>query len=272
MKKSAISNFLRKLGLIYYADWIMFFAQKRKNKIINKEFLLQNPGIQLPPDYLIYESFQINYAKYFTDSRETAVWLNDHFKKYIELKSKRILDWGCGPGRVIRHLHSVINNNCEFFGTDYNKSAIEWCIENLKGINFNNNSLTAKLDYDDGFMDVVYGISVFTHLSEQLHFDWYNELYRILKPGGIMLVTTQGDNFKVKLTISELSKYNNGQLIIRGNVKEGHRTYSAFHPKEFMRKLFGNVEILEHVITNPENGKSWLPQDVWIIRKNIIET
>ena len=81
-----------------------------------------------------------------------------------------------------------------------------------------------------------------------------------------MYLTTQGDNFKVKLIDAELKKYNDNQLIIRGNVKEGHRTYSAFHPKGFMEKLFYNVTILEHVETRPEKGK-WLPQDIWIIKK-----
>lgn len=267
MKKRGISNILRKLGLIYYADWLMFFIQKQKNQETNKEFLLKNPGVVLPPDYLIYESFQINYQKYYTESKDTALWLKELFIKYIDLKNKRILDWGCGPGRVIRHLPSVINNGCEFFGTDYNSKSIEWCSNNLKGINFNNNSLKAELPYKDGSVDVIYGISVFTHLSERMHYDWYNELLRILKSGGIILVTTQGDNFKVKLSSSEIRNYTNGQIVIRDKVKEGHRTFSAFHPKEFMRKLYSNVEILEHIETKPEPGRSWLPQDVWIIRK-----
>ena len=81
-----------------------------------------------------------------------------------------------------------------------------------------------------------------------------------------MFFTTQGDNYKVKLTDSELEKYNNNKLIVRGNAKEGHRTYSAFHPKGFIRSLFNNVEILEHIETEPEKGK-WLPQDIWIIKK-----
>jgi len=33
-----------------------------------------------------------------------------------------------------------------------------------------------------------------------------------------------------------------------------------------MKKLFNNVEILEHIETKDETGK-WLPQDIWIIRK-----
>ncbi len=37
-----------------------------------------------------------------------------------------------------------------------------------------------------------------------------------------------------------------------------------------MRKLFSNIEILDHIETLPEKGR-WLPQDVWILKKNLIE-
>jgi len=266
MKKGHISNLLRRFGLIYFTDWIRFYIQKFKNRKINRDFKLKNPDVKLPPDYLIYESFQINYQKYYTESIKTAKWLTNHFIKHIELKDKRILDWGCGPGRIIRQIPVTIGNGCEYFGTDYNKKSIDWCSKNLTDINFNNNSLIAQLPYEDNFIDVIYGISIFTHLSEQLHYDWYNELFRILKPNGIMFMTTQGDNFKVKLTDNELKHYEDNKLVVRGNVKEGHRTYSAFHPKGFMTILFDNAEILEHIETKPDKGK-WLPQDIWIIRK-----
>ena len=106
-----------------------------------------------------------------------------------------------------------------------------------------------------------------THLSEKMHYDWYKELYRILSPEGIMFLTTQGNNFRKKLTVSEIIKFNNNELIVRASIKEGHRTYSAFHPEGFMKKLFVNTTILEHTRPEPEEGK-WLPQDIWIIKKS----
>jgi ubiquinone/menaquinone biosynthesis C-methylase UbiE len=267
MNKGQISNLLRQFGLIYMTDWLRYYLERYKNRKVNRVFKKNNPEVKLPPDYLIYESFQINYQKYYTESIDTAKWVADHFKKHIELKDKKILDWGCGPGRIIRHLPVVVGNGCEYFGTDYNSKSIEWCSSNLPDIQFNKNSLNASLPYSDDFFDAIYGISIFTHLSEQLHYDWYSELFRILKPGGIMFLTTQGDNFRVKLTDSERIKYNNGELIIRGKVKEGHRTYSAFHPRGFMEKLFYNVDILEHIETKPTKNEGWLPQDIWIIKK-----
>lgn len=266
MKRAQVSKLLRMFGLIYFTDWLRFHIKKFKNRKENNDFKINNPDIILPPDYLIYESFQMNYKKYYTDSIDTAKWLANHFKKHIELKNVTILDWGCGPARIIRHLPNVINNNCKYYGTDYNKKTIVWCKQNLKNIHFNLNTLEAKLPYKDNFMDVVYGISIFTHLSEKMHYDWFNELYRVLKPNGIMFITTQGTRFKVKLTNNELIPFEKGNLIVRGNVKEGHRTYSAFHPKKFMHKLFENMTILEHIESQKNSGKN-PAQDIWIIRK-----
>lgn len=267
MNRGYISNLVRKAGLIYLTDWIRYYSERFKNRKINHSFRANHPDVKLPPDYLIYESFALNYQKYYTDSIDTAKWLVNHLSKHTEIADKKILDWGCGPGRIIRHLPDVAGNGCEYFGTDYNAQTIDWCSKNLPGIHFNNNTLEAKLPYADDFFDIIYGISIFTHLSEQMHFGWYAELFRILKPGGIMFLTTQGDNFKTKLTETELEKFKQGQIIVRGNVKEGHRTYSAFHPKTFIYKLFTGVKILEHIVPAPEKNKG-LPQDIWMIRKN----
>jgi ubiquinone/menaquinone biosynthesis C-methylase UbiE len=266
MNKGKISNLLRKIRLLHFTDRMRFQLQRLRNRKINKNFRKQNPLVKLPPDYLIYESFQLNYKKYYSDSFETAKWLTNLFGNHIELKNVRILDWGCGPGRIIRHLPEVISNGCSFYGTDYNKKSINWCTTHLTNIEFYKNTLDAVLPYEDNFFDLIYGISVLTHLSEKMHYNWYQELYRILKSGGIMLMTTQGENFLIKMTEVEREKFKNQQLVVRGKVKEGHRTYSAFHPTGFMENLFSGTEILEHIVIKPENASS-LPQDIWIIRK-----
>lgn len=266
MIKAYISNTLRRFKLLYFTDIVRYRVQKFKNREINATFLKNNPGVKLPPDYLMYESFQINYHKYYIESKKTAEWLFGYIKKHKELKDLKILDWGCGPGRIIRQLPEVVGNGCSYYGTDYNKGSIDWCKANLPGIEFNHNGIEAKLPYADHSFDVIYGISIFTHLSEKMHHDWYKELYRVLKPDGVMFLTTHGNNFKVKLSAQEIAKFDQGQLIVRGQAKEGHRIYTAFQPPLFMQKLFSNVRILEHVELAPEKGK-WLPQDIWIVKK-----
>ncbi|HUS87645.1 MAG TPA: class I SAM-dependent methyltransferase [Bacteroidales bacterium] len=266
MNKVQLSNILRKLGLLLPADYISYHFRKFNNRKANRKFKLNNPSVLLPPDYLIYESFQINYQKFYSESIDSAIWLKTQIGRHIELSNIRILDWGCGPGRIVRHLPKLINVKCQFFGTDYNIRSIEWCKKNLPDINFTNNTLEANLPYPDGYFDVIYGISVFTHLSERLHFEWYSELSRVLKNGGIMLVTTHGENFKIKLTKKEKSVFNENKLVERGNTKEGHRTFSSFQPKGFMMRLFKDSEIVEHVEPKPKKNRA-LPQDIWVIRK-----
>ncbi|MDH3648739.1 MAG: class I SAM-dependent methyltransferase [Saprospiraceae bacterium] len=266
MSRGSISHFLRKFRLIYIFDKIRFFLQRFEHRATNQSFQIQNPDVALPPDYLMYESFQINYGKYFEGGIEAAQWLISHLEKHIELKEKIILDWGCGPGRVIRHLPDLLGNECEYHGTDHNTASIDWCKKKLSAIHFNNNELEAELPYDNSYFDVIFGISVLTHLSETAHHEWLHELRRILKPGGILFLTAQGNNFKVKLTTLEARQFDRGDIVVRGKTKHGHRTYSAFHPTPFMVKLFEPMQILEHVTTPIEHGKS-LPQDIWMVQK-----
>lgn len=266
MNKGQISNYLRRLGLLYPLDKLRFRLQQQSNKLSNSKFKNQNPDIDLPPDYLMYESFQLDYAKYYHGGSKTAKWLIGLLEKHTNLEGKKILDWGCGPGRIVRHLPQLTNYRSELFATDYNESSINWCKEYIEGVTFDHNGIEAKLAYGKNTFDIIYGISIFTHLSEQMHTAWTIELSRVLKEGGILLVTTQGDNFIPKLSPSEQMRFNEGELITRGDVKEGHRTYSAFHPDSYLFKLFGEFTILDKIIIDAGN-KDYTPQDTWILKK-----
>lgn len=265
INKTIISSLLRKMRLLHPADKLRYKVEMAKHKKANDVFLKKHPDVPLPPDYLIYESHAISYDSYYNSGKKDAEYVTSLFKKYVTLKEIAILDWGCGPGRIIRHLPEVVGNGCTYYGTDYNEKSIAWCAKNLPGINFNKNELTASLPYEDNFFSVIYGLSIFTHLSEAMHYAWFAELYRVLKPGGIMLLTTQGNVYKTKLTKTELVQYEKGELVVRGQVIEGHRMYSAFQPKPFMDQLFKEVEVLEH-IEMPVQG-NWYPQDKWIVKK-----
>ena len=107
MNKSNITTVLRKIRLMHLADRLNFYYQKFRNHTSNKLFKANNPDVVLPPDYMIYEAFQMNYENYYNDSLDTAKWLISYFEKYIELKNIKILEWGCGPARIIRHLTEV---------------------------------------------------------------------------------------------------------------------------------------------------------------------
>lgn len=262
--KTRISNLLRNLGILLYTDKLRFYLLYLKKIKDKNVFINKNPDVALPPAYLIYESFDLNYESYYTASKNTASWLLNHFKQYCDLKNINILDWGCGPARIIRHLPELLDNSCSIYGTDYNAKSIEWCKKSIDGVNFNLNSTIPPLPYVDNSFDIIYGISIFTHLPEDLHFKWFDELVRISRNGGIIFLTLHGKAFKAKLTPSEQNIFDTGQLIIKGNTKVGHRTYAAFHPETFIRTLTNPHQILDHIVGGVINNKP--QQDIWIIK------
>lgn len=263
--KSKISQSLRKLRLLHFSDLIRYNYIKLINRKKNKFFTHNYPNVKIPFDYLVYESFQLDYEKYYIGGEKTAIWMANIIKKYKNSENLKILDWGCGPGRVIRHLPDIFDKKNMFFGTDYNENSIKWCSKNIDGVNFSTNELSPPLSYNDNFFDVIYGISIFTHLSEKNHYEWIKELHRVLNEDGVLILTTQGDNFKIKLNSDEIKEFEKGNLVFRGNVKEGHRVYSAFHPEKFMKKIFKDFTILEHIAEPPQ--ENYIPQDIWIIKK-----
>jgi len=262
--RTIISNLLRQLGILLYTDKIRFYIHFIKKLKESRKFTRENPTIALPPAYLIYESFNFDYTKYYFDSKETASWLLDYFKKYHELKNINILDWGCGPARIVRHLPELLDKSCSIYGTDYNPTSIAWDRKAIKGVNFNLNLTYPPLPYVNDSFDIIYGISIFTHLPEDLHYKWFDELIRISKSGAVIFLTLHGKAFISKLTPPEQTIFNAGQLTIKGNTRVGHRTFAAFHPLPFVNKLFGPHQVLEHIEGEITNGKP--QQDIWIVK------
>ncbi len=260
MAKSGITKTLRKLGLMQFSDKMRYHVHRVKMKGKNKAFLKDNPGIVLPPDYMMYESFLLDYQRYYENGKKTAQWLVDIIRKHRNLKDAAILDWGCGPARVLRHMPEVVSEANSYSGTDYNDKTIAWCRDNLSQIDFSNNSLMPPLVYPDESFDLIYGISIFTHLSEEAHRKWLDELIRVLKKGGILFLTLHGEGFLPKLNDIEKKTFLSGKLVVRGQVKEGHRTYAAFQPIEYVKEWTKGLALVEHMPGKEE-------QDVWVWRK-----
>jgi ubiquinone/menaquinone biosynthesis C-methylase UbiE len=207
---------------------------KYQNKKDNDAFKKNFPDVVLPPDYLMYESFKLDYSSYYFGGKKTAEWVQNTMKEWLPEGNWVVLDWGCGPGRVIRHWPG---NEFTCFGSDVNENSLSWCKLNFPSIRFINQQVLPPLEVADQTFDAIYGISILTHLSLSAHFLWIEELQRILKPGGLLFLTTQGNAFKDKLTKTEKQDFEQGNLIVRGAVKEGHRTFSSFQDVWIVRKF-----------------------------------
>ncbi len=105
---------------------------------------------------------------------------------------KNILDFGVGCGRTLRWLAPLAPNS-NFHGADIDHEAIAWCRAHLRPATCTVNGARPPLSYRNGQFDLVYAISVLTHLNESYQFHWLAELRRIARPGALVIVTLHGD-------------------------------------------------------------------------------
>jgi SAM-dependent methyltransferase len=105
---------------------------------------------------------------------------------------QRIVDFGCGCGRVLRHLKPNLDAKQVLIGVDVDGEAIDWINKNYLDINGVHLGLLPPSGIETNSIDLVVNQSVFTHLPEDVQFAWLAELHRILKPGGIAILSFHG--------------------------------------------------------------------------------
>jgi SAM-dependent methyltransferase len=106
-----------------------------------------------------------------------------------------VFDFGCGAGRIARWLAPEVKaGGGRFFGSDLNPRLVAWCAANLDG-RYAVNRLKPPLDLADASLDLVYAHSVLTHLEEPTARAWLAELARVLRPGGLALLTFHDETY-----------------------------------------------------------------------------
>lgn len=118
----------------------------------------------------------------------------------------RILDWGCGAGRLTQHL--TRNLPGEIHGVDIDADNIVWAQANIPSVHFQTVDLDLPTPFPDGHFDAAIGMSsVFTHLSEDDQFRWLEEHRRILKPGGLLLMTIAAESSLKRAAQHKMIRY-----------------------------------------------------------------
>jgi SAM-dependent methyltransferase len=173
-----------------------------------------------------------------------------------------VLDFGCGCGRVTRYWH---DHPGAISGADVSADAVAWCRANLPFGTFVHNELAPPLALADESFDLVYALSVFTHLTEELQLAWRDELRRVLRPGGLLLVSTHGSSYVPRLDANERERFERGELVVRWRDLPGTNLCSAYHPEPYLRETFAaGFAFLE---LDPEGARGNPTQDLVLLRK-----
>ena len=105
-----------------------------------------------------------------------------------------MLDYGCGWGRITRFfLKDVAGEN--LWGIDCNEGLIDFCRESNRWSRFEVNDPLPPTELAAAHFDLAFSYSVFTHLREDVHLAWLDELRRVVKPGGLLILTVRPRHF-----------------------------------------------------------------------------
>ncbi len=217
---------------------------------------LSNPACQNIYLYLI------NYVKAFSE-----YWFN---KRLIEFE---ILDWGCGKGHIsylMREIGADITA-CDVRGTDDSSFGQNTPIIEKAFINVVPLEHPYILPFKDTSFDIVLSFGVLEHVSN--HLESLQEIYRILKPSGLIfcfflpyhfswtqrLAHLRGDFYHDRLyskkMVKELLKQSKFQLLDiwhRQFFPKNSISYTHYHTFELIDQWLTENTLLKYTATNIE--------------------
>ncbi|MCC7249518.1 MAG: class I SAM-dependent methyltransferase [Lysobacter sp.] len=103
----------------------------------------------------------------------------------------RYLDFGCSSGALVRNLAAAFPGS-RWHGCDPVKDSIAWAGQHIPFVSFYNSMQQPPLEYPDRFFNGVYAVSIWSHFSERAALAWFEEMHRLISPGGFLVFTTHG--------------------------------------------------------------------------------
>jgi SAM-dependent methyltransferase len=158
-------------------------------------------SLPLPPDDLLRRvgpypvSADEARAAWLETGREGREGLLGKLPAGWSFVGKTVLEFGCGAGRMLRHLLPEAEQAEAFYACDVHGASVAWVDAHLcpPFRVFESGSLP-PLPLADASVDLVYASSVFTHLTDTAA-AWLLELRRVLRPDGLLFATYQGSGY-----------------------------------------------------------------------------
>jgi SAM-dependent methyltransferase len=224
-----------------WQQWLLFPAMVRVETLRDRRLTFETGSPPLPPAALRYRVHGRLDAQSFLGVGDacTGDLLCVLAAGGAEVPNEaRVLDFGTGCGRVLRHLVSR-RPGWRITGTDIDPEAIAWCKSAFPSSTFAVTPWEPPTDLPDGAFDLVLGISVFTHLDRPLQEAWLTELSRVTRPGGWILLTVHGaaaaqglppeDRAELESKGALFRVWRTGRLKLDG-LPDGYQT--AYHTKD----------------------------------------
>jgi len=264
--KRQIKNIFIRLNALVVLDRLNYTFSSLKYFTKNKKYRNQNPNFAFPPNYYLYETYKLDYQQYKEDGEVSAKEIFEWTSKYIQGEFK-ILEWGCGVGRIIRHIPNLINKGSVVFGADINEDMINWNSANIPDITFIKTGYLPPTFFDNNQFNLVFAISVFTHIEFRFQADWVTEIKRILSDNGVFLFTTHGKKYEINLDNNEKERLHNQGAVTIDYKQKGHRMMSTYNKYENFKNIVEeHFHILEYY-SGAEYPEKVGGQDLWIVQK-----
>lgn len=161
------------------------------------EHTLENAHVPPPPPEHLQRRVVSAYVDRFVISANQTLQEFDAALKGVGAsleECRTVLDFGVGCGRVLRRFKEVYPETT-MVGADIDEEAIRWLRRNY-GPRYGRFIVAPHappMNVASDRFDLIYSISVFTHLDEKMQFQWLEELHRAARPGGHLLLTVHGD-------------------------------------------------------------------------------
>ena len=123
----------------------------------------------------------------------TGRWYDDMLiKESVITPSDKVLDVGCGSATTIVNLLKKIPMQELVYGIEPTDAQFELAKKNIAAAGFVGKvnlkqSFAAPLPFEDNFFDVVYASFIIKHFSDDSVAKFFQEAYRVLRPGGRFL-------------------------------------------------------------------------------------
>ena len=161
-------------------------------KLVGELLVEQRGFCLLPPRELrLHVGAQESAGNFWNQGRESSARVIEVFG---ETPPGPVLDWGCGSGRTLYWLYGHKAWRKAYRGCDVDGPAISWLRKKhgLEAVTVC--SPEPPLPYGDAEFAGLFSFSVLTHIPPERHRAWYQELHRVLKPGGRAYVTVNGES------------------------------------------------------------------------------